>query len=111
MTTKHEIEIDGELYDRLEAYADEHGTTPSAIVESLAGGADVTADPVRSRDEVEQAEVDAHFDLLVAQEQLGRAHACIRDLLRAFEREIAAGYTSPEQQAVAVRARRILESP
>lgn len=57
---------------------------------------------------VEQAEVDA---LLVAQEQLGRAHACIRDLLRAFEREIAAGYTSPEQQAVAVRARQILETP
>ncbi len=34
--------------------------------------------------------------------------ACIRDLLIAFERELAAGYTTYEQQAVLCRAKRVI---
>lgn len=65
-------------------------------------------EPTRTLAEVESAEADAHFDLLVTQEQLAHAHAALRELLQAYERELAGGYSTPLQQQALRNAKAVL---
>lgn len=57
---------------------------------------------------LEQAHAESQFELLVACEALRHAHDALSDLLIAFHRELAGGYTTAAQQAALRNARTLL---
>lgn len=65
--------------------------------------------PQRTLAEVEAAEADLTFDLLVAKEQFSHAHDALRALLTAYDHVFRAELSTTEQQIALGRARRIVE--
>ncbi len=84
------VSLSVDTFDRLNAYCEARGVSMAGFVESLFAGE--IAAPVS-----------------VAQ-QLAEAHAAIRDLLGAFERDFAHGCTTDAQQYCLRRAREVIAS-
>lgn len=79
-------------------------------VEEVCRAALAAAEPRRTLEQVEAAEADAHFDLLVARGERDLAHRAIRDLLQAYSHVFACELSTTEQQIALQRARAVAAS-
>ena len=108
MTKRVDIEICAELHERLATFADDHGLTPGAIVDSLFAPPDSLeiADVIAAPAPVVEPVID--LDLLarveIAEARVKCALDALQGLLLAFAR-LSRDFSTPQQQRALSEAR------